>query len=142
TIVKPTIAGLQKEWSDKPDGGHLQVNFTEDHLFIVQANPTLLFIAINNIIGNAFKFSNRQDVFCHLSAQQDQLCLKVSDSGPGINPAIRQEIFKPFFSSAEQESHKGNGMGNMEKRAANIGAAFRLQAAPGKGTSISILMAL
>lgn len=140
--VKALLTGLQKEWSDKPDGGHLQVNFTEDHLFIVQANPTLLFIAINNIIGNAFKFSNRQDVFCHLSAQQDQLCLKVSDSGPGINPAIRQEIFKPFFSSAEQESHKGNGMGLYMscKIISLLKGNLEVHTEAGKGSTFTILI--
>ncbi len=82
----------------------------QDELLVL-ANATLLMIAIGNMIANAFKFSDYQDVNCTLVVGQDKIYIEIKDQGIGIPEEIRPKIFKPFFSSSMNDKHKGSGMG-------------------------------
>ena len=79
-------------------------------LFIL-ANATLLSIAIGNILSNAHKFSDQQDIQCSLELEDAEICISITDQGPGIRKENRKEIFKPFFSAADEPGHLGKGMG-------------------------------
>jgi signal transduction histidine kinase len=111
---------IQKEWNEKTTGLsgragrlHTDIKNMPDHPdeLLILANPTLLTIAINNIISNAFKFSDQQDVRCTLEIDKEWISISISDQGPGITAAQPEDIFKPFYSAAEKEQHKGSGMG-------------------------------
>jgi signal transduction histidine kinase len=105
---------LQKDWKEKESVeliismNNLPMDETE---LIIQANPTLLHIAFNNVISNAFKFSDNQPVQCSLNIQQTEICIAITDQGTGIPETALKEIFKPFYSSASESRHVGNGMG-------------------------------
>ncbi|TDO24834.1 sensor histidine kinase [Pedobacter duraquae] len=106
---------IQEQWKQKLPENQLFVEFGElaedaDRL-IIPANPTLLQIAIDNIISNGFKFSDHQPVTCKLELRADGIHLDISDQGPGISKTQQQHIFQPFYTSSVKEAHKGNGMG-------------------------------
>ncbi|RZK78331.1 MAG: sensor histidine kinase [Pedobacter sp.] len=145
--VSTLLSALQKEYNNKQNSGKLILDIQEPgqedkDSFVIQANPTLLLIAINNIISNAFKFSNQQDVFCMLSTDADQLIINISDNGPGIEAGIQQEIFKPFYSSADQETHKGSGMGlYMSYKIINLfKGSLKVDSTVEKGSTFTILI--
>lgn len=104
---------IAAEWSKK--GNKLSIiiadNNAPEQNFLILANATLLLIAINNIISNAFKFSGQQEVYCKLEPSGTNIRLSITDLGPGIKAAILPEIFKPFFSFSEKTPNTGNGMG-------------------------------
>jgi signal transduction histidine kinase len=107
---------LQAEWNQKKGANQLQVemiNLPMDHdaALIVNANPTLLQIAIDNIIGNAFKFSDNQPVRCILELDVHGMKLTIKDRGIGIPADKIKDIFQPFYSSSVKSEHAGNGMG-------------------------------
>lgn len=112
--IDEMLWSLSEEWNKKT-GSKLIVdihNMPEDaEQLTIQANPTLLEIAIGNIISNAFKFSDGQDVNCVLDIQPDAIQITITDKGPGIPESVQSEIFKPFYSSASESRHEGNGMG-------------------------------
>ncbi|WEK20538.1 MAG: ATP-binding protein [Candidatus Pedobacter colombiensis] len=105
---------LQKEWKDRSalnlhiEMKNLPENETE---LLVEANPILLHIALNNIVSNAFKFSDNQPVQCLLDIQSTEISVSFTDQGIGIAESELKEIFKPFYSSAVESGHTGNGMG-------------------------------
>ncbi|MEQ7800388.1 ATP-binding protein [Pedobacter sp. ASV1-7] len=105
---------LQKDWKEKES---LELIITMNNLpmdeaeLIIQANPTLLHIAFNNIISNAFKFSDNHSVQCSLNIKQTEICISIVDQGTGIPETAIKEIFKPFYSAASESRHRGNGMG-------------------------------
>lgn len=105
---------LQKDWKEKES---LELIITMNNLpmdeaeLIIQANPTLLHIAFNNIISNAFKFSDNHSVQCSLNIKQTEICISIVDQGTGIPETAIKEIFKPFYSAASENRHRGNGMG-------------------------------
>lgn len=107
------LLSIAQEWKKK--GNILSVAIADQHdperIFLLLANSTLLFIAINNIIANAFKFSDQQEVSCLLTISGTHLVLSVTDRGPGIKDIILPEIFKPFYSFSEKQPNTGKGMG-------------------------------
>jgi signal transduction histidine kinase len=112
--IDEVLWALQKDWKEK-ESAELIINMNNlpmnENELIIQANPILLHIALNNIISNAFKFSDLQPVHCLLHIQETEICLSVTDQGTGIRETALQEIFKPFYSSATEDRHTGNGMG-------------------------------
>lgn len=112
--IDESLWAISEEWNKK-ESGKLLVdikNMPEDPAeLLIKANPTLLSIALNNIISNAFKFSDHQDVHCLLNIQEKETIISIQDKGPGISEAIQAEIFKPFYSFSAETGHEGSGMG-------------------------------
>jgi len=114
--VDELIWQLQAEWNQRKGPNQLIVEMknlpmTDDTSLIINANPTLLQIALDNIISNAFKFSDNQQVSCLLEIIPSGIILTISDKGVGIAEDKLKEIFKPFYSSSHKVEHAGNGMG-------------------------------
>lgn len=114
--IDEMIWQLQAEWSQKKGPGKLQVEMinlpmNDESSLIINANPTLLQIALDNIIGNAFKFSDGQQVTCVLEVTAQGINLTITDRGVGIPQDKLEKIFQPFFSSSGKAEHAGNGMG-------------------------------
>jgi signal transduction histidine kinase/ActR/RegA family two-component response regulator len=51
------------------------------------------------------------DLILRTRAQGDQVLLEVSDSGPGIDPALRERIFEPYFTTKTAGPVRGTGLG-------------------------------
>jgi len=59
-----------------------------------------------NLIGNALEaMPNGGSVEIHAERNGDSVLVKVDDTGPGIPPSVRKELFQPFVSDGK------NGMG-------------------------------
>lgn len=101
---------IKTEWSERL-GLQLELVNVNDTPVAVLASPTLLQIALDNIISNAFKFSDQQHVECVLDCQSHQVVLHIKDKGTGIATADRQDIFNPFYSKSRESGHQGEGMG-------------------------------
>jgi len=68
--------------------------------------------------------------------------LEVSDTGPGIEPGVRDRVFEPFFSTKPQSASSGTGLGLslVHSLAEQEGMGIRLESGPGRGTSFTILI--
>lgn len=87
-------------------------NHPEDHsVYNFQGNRQLLFIAINNILKNAIKFSDGKAVHCEIYADQKGIHILIKDSGIGIPQNDLNKIFQPFFRSSSAISYAGYGIG-------------------------------
>lgn len=83
----------------------------------IQADRQLCEQVFVNLITNAFQAMENQDAFSdgvlRLSAERDVsnqepgICVTVEDSGPGVPPQLREQIFNPFFTSKKD----GVGLG-------------------------------
>lgn len=107
---------LQQHWNSKNnDEAKLVVNMPNlpqnDLLLTLYFDKSLLEIALNNIIGNAFKFSNWQDVHCTLTVNGQQINIAIQDFGPGIADGDKAFIYSPFYTSSTHNQLKGSGMG-------------------------------
>jgi len=69
---------------------------------------------VRNVLANAIKFSpigGRIDVQGRIDGQGD-ICIAVSDQGPGIPPQELDKIFQPFVQSSKtKDGSGGTGLG-------------------------------
>ncbi len=64
--------------------------------------------------------------------------IKVTDTGPGIPPAIREKIFDPFFTTKETGKGTGLGLSTTMGIVKSHGGFIALSSAPGKGSTFEV----
>jgi PAS domain S-box-containing protein len=92
----------------------LNVHFhATPNLPALKANPLRLRQMLDNLIGNAIKYSlPGGEVTIDLSTEGGQVILQVSDNGPGIPPADQPHIFEKFFRGENvPDGVTGSGLG-------------------------------
>lgn len=107
------ITTLSKEWNQKLYEGAFDVkllNYGEEILKIA-ANKSLLIIALNNVISNAFKFSNNERVNCIVEDLAESLSITFIDSGIGVKEEEIAFLFKPFYRTLDSAKFSGSGLG-------------------------------
>ncbi|MDB5130732.1 MAG: cusS [Mucilaginibacter sp.] len=113
--IDELIWELNDYWAEKAGKNLFNVNIQhlpEDHEKLqIHANKSLLTIAFNNIIGNAFKFSKNKRVQCDLYADEKSIIIKITDMGIGIMPEELTNVFDSFFRGKNVKDFQGNGIG-------------------------------
>jgi signal transduction histidine kinase len=114
-MIDELIWEIYYYWNCKKAKGRLIVemqHMPEDasRLIIMVSRP-LLIIALNNIIGNAFKFSRDQPVVCLLNVDDNFIKIDIKDSGIGVPAEDVHRIFNSFYRSPNGRSFKGSGVG-------------------------------
>lgn len=91
-------------------GRHLFADITGDAM--VLGDRQLLSQLISNLLENGIKYTDPGDrIQLELTHQGDRLHLCVSDTGPGIAPELRENIFAPFTRGPLQQEKPGHGLG-------------------------------
>ncbi|HMP94494.1 MAG TPA: ATP-binding protein, partial [Phnomibacter sp.] len=85
-----------------------------------------LYMMLKEFVNNSAKYSQANTLKFVVEAEQNGVMLSMADDGCGFVPDDKQN---------------GNGLKNMERRAAEIGARFQLFSQPGKGTCMVIHLA-
>lgn len=85
------------------------------------------FLIGKEAINNAAKYARASRVHIQLQVQQRQLIMQLADDGVGFEMA---------------SADTGNGLGNMQRRAAALRGRLVIQSAPGHGTRISLYVPL
>lgn len=73
----------------------------------------ILRIAINNLVENAFKYSDYQPIDVSLKKEGNKLLVRVADQGNGVAKEDQEKIFKRFYRAQNEEvrNTKGTGLG-------------------------------
>jgi len=86
-------------------------NLVVDHTSLVlNANPYLLRVAIQNFISNACKYSN-DHVDLRLKVNNNIPCIEIEDYGIGIPKDELSGIFQSFYRASNTRSYSGTGIG-------------------------------
>jgi signal transduction histidine kinase len=98
----------------------------------------LLLLVLQNLLGNAVKFSARGVVRVEASGDSLGWRLAVTDEGPGIAPERRAALFNAF-SRGETHGQPGMGLGlNIASHAARLlGSQLQVESVVGEGSSFS-----
>lgn len=79
----------------------------------VSADAALVERVLQNLVGNAIKFTPAEGKVCVKAgvdtADDSRLLVTVSDTGPGIPPEIRPYLFQKFVTGEQEE--RGSGLG-------------------------------
>ncbi|MVN90800.1 sensor histidine kinase [Mucilaginibacter aquatilis] len=107
---------LNEYWIEKKGTDKLILQFKEfpedENALVIMANKSLLAIALNNIIDNAFKYSKDAAVNVTFDARQDTIQIEITDKGTGIKAEDIDQIFKSFYRAEGTRNHvQGSGIG-------------------------------
>ena len=146
--IDELIWELADQWTRKLGKGLFVVNV--EHLpddpdkLQIPANKALLSIAFNNIISNAYKFSGKQRVQCHLYADSDHIRITISDAGVGIPPDEVEKVFQSFYRGTNVKDYQGSGIGLFitGKIIHLYNGEINIRSEAGRGTAITVQFAI
>lgn len=105
--VRSAVLLLEEKWTEKEID--LQLEFEE---FSIEANEELLKQVWINLIDNAVKFVPVSGtVALEMLEEEEELCVKISNTGSQIPPEKQDKIFNKFYQTDESHATQGNGIG-------------------------------
>ncbi len=95
------------------------INFVEKNIIKTSGRPIQLKRAIQNIIDNSLRYSDKLNI--EITLNNDGCVIIIEDNGPGIPAKNYEDVFKPFFSlDPSRNKLKGEsglgGSGRQEQR--------------------------
>jgi signal transduction histidine kinase len=118
-----------------------QANLPPD-LLPFSADPLRLSQIIGNLLNNAIQYTPPGGaVTVTASTSQEEFCLSVQDTGPGIPPEDHERIFLPFYRGDQGRRIKeGMGLGLSIARDLAIahGGRLELDSVPGSGSTFTL----
>ena len=83
---------------------------------VVRGDPVRFFQVVNNLVGNAVKFTHRGSVKLRVRpvgrvGGPPVIRVEVEDTGPGISPEARAKLFEPFSQADASTTRKFGGTG-------------------------------
>jgi PAS domain S-box-containing protein len=101
---------------------------------------------LNNLVGNAIKFTHEGEVRVSVHASGEQVHIAVSDTGEGIDPDFVPHLFDEFKqeSSGLRRQHEGSGLGlTITRRLVELmGGAIDVQSEKGRGSTFTVTFPL
>lgn len=122
----------------RQSGGRTDVQFSVEPGLLVHADPQLVRIALENLIGNAWQFSARVPQPCITVGREThdgEEIIVVRDNGAGFDMEHASKLFQPFQRLHAVAEFEGTGIGLsiVQRVIARHGGRTWAQAAPGAG---------
>ncbi len=136
TMLQPLAAqkGIRLVW--QPEGADLSLAGDE---------PKCRHI-IQNIVGNAVKFTETGSVTVTAQAREDGVIVTVRDTGIGIDPKYLSSIFNEFSQADGTTSRRfggtGLGLAIAKKYADLLGGSITVDSAVGQGSTFTVVLPL
>jgi signal transduction histidine kinase/CheY-like chemotaxis protein len=103
----------------------------------VSCDRTRIQQVVLNLLSNAARFTEQGGITVRIEAQEQQVAVSVSDTGPGITPADAERIFEPFCQGTDRlwRDTGGSGLGlTISKQFVELhGGRIWLESQPGQG---------
>ncbi len=126
-------------------GLEMFVEIAPDTPLVILGDALRLTQVLNNLIGNAVKFTTHGEI--HVSAQAIRfgestvtLCFRVRDTGIGIAPGAIGDLFKSFsqadVSTTREFGGSGLGLAIADRLVRLMGGHIEIESTPSKGTEV------
>ena len=113
---------------------------------VAEVDPNCFDRILNNLLGNAVKFTSAGAVTVNLESSGCEVVLRVSDTGIGISPEFLPHIFEEFKqeSSGINRSFEGSGLGlSITHRLIHLmGGRIEVDSRPGVGSTFTVILPL
>jgi signal transduction histidine kinase len=123
-----------------------EVDFTVSPSLKVNADPHLLHVALENLLGNAWKYTRHEPVArieFGVGERDGRPCYFVKDNGVGFDMAEHEKLFRPFqrLQSARGFAGTGVGLATVQRAIARHGGDVWGEGEPGKGATLYFTLA-
>ena len=118
--IESTLVTLQHRLQSQVKRGEIQVIKNYGELPKVECYPAQLNQVFMNLLSNAIDAVEESSANCTCKVNQirivtevssdNQVCVRISDSGPGIRPEVQSRMFDPFFTTKPIGSGTGLGL--------------------------------
>jgi signal transduction histidine kinase len=128
-VLESVVAALRHESGQRLDGAGLEFHWQSSGIDARQLPYSIYrnFVASHReLLSNAIRHSGARNVSVRLAIESSTLVLEVRDDGRGIDPT------RP----------RGNGLSNLERRAATMGGTMRFESAEGGGLRATLRVPL
>lgn len=138
SIIERQIRNFQRD----AEQNNITVKFYSYQRKLITDEGILSFV-IKNLLENAIKY-NRPGGWVEITLYQDEkdFCLKVEDSGVGIDESEREKIFIPFYRIKEKnnDSVPGTGLGLaiVDEAVRCLNGRIEVSGEKGKGSSFLV----
>lgn len=109
----------------------------------LRANPIRLRQVMDNVVGNAIKYSFPDgEIHISVRSEDDQMILKVADAGPGIPVVDQPRIFDKFYRGSNIAEVEGSGLGLaiVKTIVENHQGRIWVESVEGRGSSFFIVL--
>lgn len=107
-----------------------------------ETDPVFLERVMNNLVGNAIKFTDTGFVRAEWALRDTVLDIRVSDTGIGISPDFIPRVFEEFSqeSTGRSRQYTGTGLGLAitQRLIAELGGRISVSSEKGAGTTFSV----
>ena len=123
-------------------GSVIEVEADRPQPYEITAAPSLLGLALLNLIGNAVKFSHGNLVNVRINYEENRVKIAITDHGIGIPERELRNIFQPFYRGSNTGGYKGTGIGlAMAKRIIELhGGRVSMESMVGEGTTVTVVL--
>ena len=116
SVQEVTVADVIQEvlnWHDQKIGGAITVDVDVPETCTLRTDRSLLYRILNNLIQNAIKFTDEGQVGVETTPTDSGIRMVVQDTGVGIAPEFRPDLFEPFKQESEgwTREFEGTGLG-------------------------------
>jgi len=134
-LARGIVKELERESPER------RVQWTIEDALVVRADPVLMGVVLQNLLGNAWKYTS-QTAQPHIgftrtrqAGNMAEFC--VSDNGAGFDMAYVQQLFQPFKRLHAHHEFEGSGVGlaSVQRVVQRHGGTVRAEGAVGQGAA-------
>ena len=107
--IGPLLARICREHADEADEKGLALICRPTEAW-VNSDPVLVERIARNLISNAVRYTQSGQILVECR-HGSELRVQVRDTGPGIAPALQQQVFQEYFQLANPERDRAKGLG-------------------------------
>jgi signal transduction histidine kinase len=136
--VNEVVGHLVEFFTPRAEGLGIQMRMSlSDEPLVCQVDEALLKQALLNLCLNAQQaMPDGGELMVQTSSDGAWAHIEITDTGVGIDPEVKTQLFKPFFSTKKGGS--GLGLSLTRRIIAEHGGTISVQSEPGKGSRFTV----
>jgi signal transduction histidine kinase len=143
--LQQLVAGVVERYAGQAASKRLELRMDVPHDAVVESDPDLIVLVLQNLVGNAVKYSDRGTITVRARSGSEMAgsgcTLAVSDQGAGIPPQHMKGIFAAFRRGESRgEEGVGLGLAIASEAAKLLGAELAVASQAGAGSTFVLAL--
>ncbi|MCC7265137.1 MAG: PAS domain S-box protein [Candidatus Latescibacteria bacterium] len=144
-VVRDTVDITRPRWKTEPErqGRAMRIDLALEPVPLIASQGSAWEEILSNLIFNAVDAMPRGGIITiGVASAGQEVVLRVTDTGVGMDEQTRQRVFEPFFTTKGPEQGTGLGLSTVWGLVQGMGGQVELDSEPGRGTTLAIRVPL